>query len=324
MCDSFNIRQMEAFRAVIKHGSVSRAANSLFITQSAVSKLISALEVDVELTLFERRSGRLQPTPAALKLYEHSDRVFTELSQLGREIKLLKNEGPRVFSIGLLPVLASRYSAEVCKAFRERHPTVHLSLMTGNSAIIKDLLISRKLDVGIISTPINHPAFVSESVLGSSLVCVMPQDHPLTSKEVIHVQDLHQFEFVDYNPNDQCSAVQSKIFDQFNCRPKLTINATTASLVMNLVESGFGVGLVHPATAYWRKTALCIKPFLPQTPISYYFCHDQNLHNADLIQSFTECMHQVHAQTFDIQCNKMHNVYPKTAEYSSPDHTTPA
>lgn len=100
MCDSFNIRQMEAFRAVIKHGSVSRAANSLFITQSAVSKLISALEEDVELTLFERRSGRLQPTPAALKLYEHSDRVFTELSQLGREIKLLKNEAPASFQLG--------------------------------------------------------------------------------------------------------------------------------------------------------------------------------------------------------------------------------
>lgn len=298
MCDTFNIRQMEAFRAVIKHGSVSRAANCLFVTQSAVSKLISALEEEAGLALFERRSGRLQPTSAALKLYEHSGRVFTELSQLGREIKLLKEDCPRVFSIGLLPVLASRYSAEVCKMFREKHPDINLSLMTGNTATIKDLLISRKLDVGITSTPINHPAFISEPVLKSSLVCILPKNHPLAGKEVIHAQDLHEIDFVDYNANDQCSSVQSKIFDQFGCSPKLTIDATTASMVINLVESGFGVGMVHPATAYWRKTGLCIKPFLPQTPISYYFCHDQALHNSDLIQYYLACMNQVHDRVF--------------------------
>lgn len=298
MCDIFNIRQIEAFRAVIKHGSVSRAANYLFVTQSAVSKLISALEEDTGLALFERRSGRLQPTSAALKLYEHSDRVFTELSQLGREIKLLKDDCPRIFSIGLLPALASQYSAEVCKVFREKHPNIHLSLIVGNSAMIKDLLISRKLDVGIVSTPINHPDFVSEPVLKSSLVCILPQDHQLADREMIHAQDLHQIEFIDYNPNDLSSAVQSKLFDQFGCNPKLTIDATTASLVINLVESGFGVGMVHPASAYWRKTSLCIKPFFPQTPVSYCFCHDQGLHNSDLIRSYLECMNEVYYQVF--------------------------
>lgn len=299
MCDIFNLRQMEAFRAVVKHGSVSRAANSLYVTQSAVSKLISALEDDIELTLFERRSGRLQPTTAALKLYEHSDRVFSELTQLGREIQLLKEERHRVFAVGMIPALTSRFSADVCKAFRQRHPDVHLSLLAGNSAMIKDQLISRKLDVGIISTPINHPAFVAEPVLNSSLVCILPQDHLLADQEVIHAQDLHQMDFVDYNPHDLCSAVHSKLFDQFHCSPKLTIDATTASMVINLVESGFGVGLVHPASAYWRKTDLCIKPFLPETPASYYLCHDQNVHNADLLQSFIECMNQVYNAAFD-------------------------
>jgi DNA-binding transcriptional LysR family regulator len=298
MREIFNIRQMEAFRAVIKHGSISRAASSLFITQSAVSKLISALEEDAELRLFERHSGRLQPTSAALRLYEHSDRVFAELSQLNREIKLLKGESRRVFSVGVLPALASQYSAEVCRFFREKNADIHISLVTGNTPSIKEMLISRKLDVGVISTPIDHPSFVARPVLSSSLVCVLPLGHPLAGQEVIHAQDLHQFDFVDYNPDDQCSALQSKIFDQCGCSPRFAIDGTTASVVINLVASGFGVGLVHPASAYWRRKDLCIKPFVPQTPISYYFCHGNETHNADLIQSFAECMSWVY-------CNAM-------------------
>ena len=298
MREIFNIRQIEAFRAVIEHGSVSRAATSLFITQSAVSKLITALEEDSGLKLFERCTGRLCPTPAALQLYETSDRVFAGLMQFNRKISTLKNENQRVFSVGVLPALASQYSAEVCKLFSEQHPEIRLSLVVGNSPYIKDLLINRKLDVGIISTPVNHPSFMAEPVLSSFLVCVLPLDHPLSGEDCIHAKSLHQVNFVDYNPEDQSSTMQRKIFDQHCVCPSYAIDGTTASVVINLVASGFGVGLVHPASAHWRRKDLCIRPFLPQTPISYYFCHDSQAYNASLIDSFAECMDEVYYKVF--------------------------
>lgn len=294
MRDTCNIRQIEAFRAVIEHGSVSRAASSLFITQSAVSKLISALEEDAGLTLFERYSGRLHPTSVALKLYSHSDRVFAELFQLNRKIKYLKSKARRTFAIGFLPALASQYSVEVCKIFREKNPDIDISLVVESTATIKEMLVSRKLDVGVIATPIDHPSFIAKPVLCSTLVLILPVGHPLADQEAIHARDLHGFDFVDYNPGDLCSALQRKVFDQFGCTPKFAINGTTASVVINLVASGFGVGLVHPASAYWRRRDLCIRPFSPKTPISYYFCHDSDTHNADLIQSFSECINLVY------------------------------
>lgn len=298
MRETFNIRQLEAFRAVIKHGSVSRAANSLFITQSAVSKLISALEEQTELELFERHSGRLKATSSALKLYDHSDRIFEELSSLTHKIEHLKNQGRRTFSIGFLPALASQYSAEVCRLFRERNPDIDISLVTGNTPTIKEMLINRKLDVGVVSTPIDHPSFIAKPILSSSLVLVLPVGHPLTDQESVHARDLNGLDFVDYNPDDLCSALQRKIFDQFGSTPKFAINGTTASVVINLVASGFGAGLVHPASAHWRRQDICVKPFVPNTPTSYYFCHDNQSHNSELILSFAQCMNTVYYRVF--------------------------
>lgn len=270
MRDVFNLRQLEAFRAVIKHGSVSRAASSLFVTQSAVSKLISSLEEDTDLKLFSRDSGRLKPTSDALKLFEHSDRLFAELSGLKRKIAGLKNKGRRSFAIGVLPALASQYSAEVCRIFREENPQVELSLVTGNTPAIKEMLINRKLDLGVISTPIDHPSFIARPVLSSSLVSILPREHPLAQQETIHARDLNGFDFVDYNLDDQCSALQRKIFEKFDCQPNFVINGTTASVVINLVVAGFGVGLVHPASAHWRRQDLCVAFFAPNTYILLY------------------------------------------------------
>ncbi|SEI80078.1 DNA-binding transcriptional regulator, LysR family [Allopseudospirillum japonicum] len=298
MREIFNLRQLEAFRAVVKHGSVSRAASSLFITQSAVSKLISTLEDNLEFALFERYSGRLHPTSDALKLYEQSDPVFSELSQLNHRIKQLQNKERRTFSIGVLPALASQYSAEVCKVFCENHPNIDISLFSGNTPTIKEMLINGKLDIGVISLPIDHPSFVAYPVLSSILVAVLPKEHILAKQERLHAQDLHGLDFVDYNPDDPSSALQRKLFDQFDCAPKFTINGTTASIVINLVASGFGVGLVHPASAHWRRKDLCIKPFMPETPISYYFCYDSQTYKSDLIQAFAQYMNQVYYKVF--------------------------
>jgi DNA-binding transcriptional LysR family regulator len=298
MRETFNIRQLEAFRAVIKHGAVSRAADSLYITQSAVSKLIAALEEQTGLTLFERSSGRLRPTSDALKLFDQSDRVFSELSGLSRKVQQLKNNGSRSFAIGFLPALASQYSAEICRIFRQEHPDIELSLVIGNTPAIKEMLINRKLDVGVVATPIDHPSFTAEPILNSSLVLIMPQGHPLADQEGVHARDLDGLDFVDYNPDDPCSALQTKLFGQFGSTPRFTINGTTASVVINLVAAGFGAGLVHPASAHWRRPDLCIKPFYPKTPISYYFCHDNQPHNAELIQYLRHCMQRVHNHVF--------------------------
>jgi DNA-binding transcriptional LysR family regulator len=85
-----NIRQLEAFRAVMIARSTTGAAELLDVSQPAVSRLIVQLEASLELTLFDRSSGRLAPTPEALLLHEEVERTVVsvdKIRELAREIK---------------------------------------------------------------------------------------------------------------------------------------------------------------------------------------------------------------------------------------------
>ena len=86
------VRQLEAFRAVIQHGSVTGAAEALGLSQPAISKALALLETETGLSLFERRNRRLVPTAEALILHGEVDKMFLALTRivgLSRELKSL-------------------------------------------------------------------------------------------------------------------------------------------------------------------------------------------------------------------------------------------
>ena len=89
------LRQVEAFKAVIEHGTVSRAAEIMHVSQPAMSKLIAHLEEDTGLTLFDRLKGRLAPTQRGMRLYEEIDRIFAGLRQVENAIDTIRRDQQR-------------------------------------------------------------------------------------------------------------------------------------------------------------------------------------------------------------------------------------
>lgn len=294
MKNPFNIKQLEAFKAVIEHGQVSRAASALFLSQSAVSKLIAALEEHTGLLLFERRLGRLFPTEDASHLFRHLDVVFTGLQQLDREAQLLrhKDNHKALFSIGVLPALASEFSAQLCCLFRREQPDVHVSVMIGTSPALRSSMLEQRLDVAMMATQMDHPDFLDQQFMHAEQVCIMQQNHPLAQQASVHPSDLHQLDFVDYNPDGPSCR---PIFERHGSYPRYSIAATTSAMVIDLVSAGFGVGLVHPASIHWRQHNLRVTPFIPAVTSSYCMSYRQtaNQANSALLASFNRCLEQI-------------------------------
>ncbi len=86
------MRQLEALRAVVKHQTVTEAAKFMRLSQPAVSKLISNLEYETKLQLFERMKRRLVPTGEALILYEQAEEIFSGLREIARISGELRNQ----------------------------------------------------------------------------------------------------------------------------------------------------------------------------------------------------------------------------------------
>ena len=92
MARAINLRQVEMLKAVVEHGTVSRAAVVLGISQPAASKLLMQLERDGGLKLFDRARGRLAPTAQGMRLYEEIDRIFAGVRQVETAIAVIRRE----------------------------------------------------------------------------------------------------------------------------------------------------------------------------------------------------------------------------------------
>src|SRR4051794_13727086 len=117
-----NLRQIEAFKAVIEHSTVSTAASVLNISQPAMSKLIAHLEADAELRLFERIKGRLAPTEQGMRLYEEIDRIFSGVQQVENAIDAIHRHSQGRLVIGVMPALSGSFVQQVVTAFLRVHP----------------------------------------------------------------------------------------------------------------------------------------------------------------------------------------------------------
>ena len=101
-----NLRQIEAFKAVIEHGTVSRAADILNVSQPAISKLIAHLEADAEVRLFDRVNGRLAPTERGMRLYQEIDRIFSGVQQIENAAEAIRREEQGRLVVGVMPALS--------------------------------------------------------------------------------------------------------------------------------------------------------------------------------------------------------------------------
>ncbi|KCV10458.1 transcriptional regulator, LysR family [Bordetella holmesii 04P3421] len=159
MKDVLNLRQIEAFKAVIEHGTVSQAATVLGVSQPAVSKLLTHLEADSGLKLFDRVRGKLAPTTQGMRLYREIDRVFNGLRQVEQAVESIRRAEQRTLNVGVLPALAAPFIRRVTMQFLARHPDVRVSIQSRGSLFLADWLATRHIDVALLgamsTTPIS-------------------------------------------------------------------------------------------------------------------------------------------------------------------------
>ena len=185
------LRQLEAFHAVVVNGSVTRAAESLHITQPAVSRLVAALEQAVGFRLFRRVASGLRPTPEAGYLFDEVEKALANLNHISKMTEDLQGRKMGRLRVACLPGFATSFLPRLLAGFINEHPGLNVTLEPRAPARIEEWVAARQFDVGLSEGFRENPAIVSESILVRT-VCVVPKKHPLSSKDVITAKDLHK------------------------------------------------------------------------------------------------------------------------------------
>lgn len=265
-----NLRQLEAFRAVILSQTVTRAAEMLHISQPAATRLIASLEDDIGFTLFDRIKGRLQPTAEAMTLYQEVQRSLVGVERIARTAQDIRSLKRGSLHIACAPAMGLVFMPRVIAAFMAEHDGVHISLVVHSSSEVIDLVVGQRCDLGIIVLPNTYPSPRSEQLLATRMLCALPAGHRLCDKSVIVPEDLRGEAFISY-PHSIGSRQQiDTIFAAHGVERQLRLETQLSQPMCEFVEHGLGVALVDVLSAVnYRGTGIVFKAFEPAIEMDF-------------------------------------------------------
>lgn len=160
-----SVRQLEAFSLVYKLGSVSKAADRMFISQSAVSVLLRQLETVLQTRLFDRTTRSLQPTAAAHEAILSANRILQEIGRLSSAMKGLAEKSLGRVALGVSSAHSASIFPRILKAFIERFPKVEVVVRDVPHDQLGRLLLDDEVEFTIGGPPESHePELCYETV----------------------------------------------------------------------------------------------------------------------------------------------------------------
>lgn len=266
-----NLRQLEAFRAVMLSGSVTQAAIALHISQPAVSKLLADLEHQLGFPLFLRAKGMaLVVTPEADLFLHEVERNFAGIAALKQAAADIRNASAGTLRVAALPALGVSFLPAVIRTFRTRYPGVTVQLQTRSSSTVRQWIANRQFDIGLATPAREMPGVAMRPFLRCAGACVLPMEHPLAQKAVITPADLEGEAFVSLALEDRTRHRIDRIFDDAGVQRELVIETQYAMTVCALVLQGLGCSILNPITAHdYTERGLVVRPFKPDVLFEY-------------------------------------------------------
>jgi len=260
-----NLRQLDAFRAVMNAGSVVGAARALFVSQPAVSRLIADFEQATGLRLFARSGNRLQATSEADMLYREVQRAYFGIEEVKRCATALVHRKAGHLRIGCPSAYATSVLLDPLEAFAHEYPSVDVTISIGNNRAIEGWVNSRLVDVGVIRDASRLPGMETVALSDEPAVCVVPRGNALARKSAVRAEDMQGQAYISLASESRVRQTIDAAVADVDFARRFVIETQNAALLYDMVRRGMGIAIVNPFVA--RKQVsdeFVIRPFLPR------------------------------------------------------------
>ncbi|GAA2878701.1 aminoethylphosphonate catabolism LysR family transcriptional regulator [Aminobacter niigataensis] len=236
--------QLRAFHYVAICGGFSRAAETLFLTQPAISDQVRKLEEEYDVLLFNRHKKQVTPTAAGQQLLEITRRMFDTEQQA---LELLSES--RALRSGTLRIVAdaAHHLLHILGQFRQKYPGIQVSVRAGNTETVISSLYSYEADIGVLGEIPTGRDFEVVNLNSTPIVAFVSTDHPLAVAKSL---SLHELSLLPLVMRERGSKTRAKLEDLaakegFEFKP--AIEAEGREAVREIVASGAGIGFVSAA-----------------------------------------------------------------------------
>jgi len=244
-------RRLQVFHTVARLLSFTKAADTLHMTQPAVTFQVRQLEEYFNTRLFDRTHNRITLTKVGQTVFEHADRIFEQYALMENTVKEMTGDVSGVLLIGASTTIAEYMLPVLLGDFKRQHPDVNIRLKVSNTDEIVSMVENNVIDLGVVEAPVNNKNLAVELCRMDQLVAIVPPHHPLTKKQSVSIKDISQYSFISREEGSGTRDVVNEYFNQAELSPDdihIVMELGSSEAIKGAVTSGMGISILSRAT----------------------------------------------------------------------------
>lgn len=257
-----NLNQFRSFFLAAREKSITKAAQSLYVTQPAVTMQIKSLEQDLGLKLFRKYGKGIDLTDAGEVLFGYAERIFGIVKEMDHVMKGYANLTHGSLTMGTTPSFARHLMPGLLSRFQEEFPGVKVYLEVGSSQEIANHLLEFKYDLGIIAR-LPYPSKLKAVPYSKEEFClVIPPRHRFAMRQEISLQELQNEPIIIRENGSGSRHAILSLLDAHGVKPSVLLEAGSFEFIKEYISNGRGISFLYKPE-FQQEVKMGLLKFMP-------------------------------------------------------------
>jgi len=246
-------RRLQVFHTVARLLSFTKAAESLHMTQPAVTFQVRQLEEYFKTRLFDRTHNRISLTDAGVRVYEYADKIFELYTEMDNAVRGMTGEISGVLIMGASTTIAEYMLPALLGDFKHKYPDVNVHLKVSNTEGIVSMVENNDIDLGVVEAPVMNKNLVVEECRKDRLVAIVPPKHMLAGEQQIKLKDLLDHAYIAREEGSGTREVIQEYVSSVGMKPgdvHVAMELGSPEAIKGAVEASMGVSIVSEVTIH--------------------------------------------------------------------------
>lgn len=239
-----DIRQLNYFLEVGRKKSITKAADSLHISQPALSKMIKGLEDEIGLPLIIRSNKLNEITDAGLVVMEYAQKMSALRDEMNSTLNDMTNLKRGKIHIGLPPIIGSLFFPKVISKFHHQFPNVEINITEYGGARVVKSVEEGEFELGVAVLPIEEKEFDVYPIVEEEMKLLVPVNHRFSERDSVELIELKEEEFIFYNEEFSLHGIMRNEFILAGFEPNILFKSSQWDFMTEMVSANLGVTIL--------------------------------------------------------------------------------
>jgi LysR family transcriptional regulator, regulator for metE and metH len=255
-----DFKYIKLISAIVEYGSITKAAEILNLTQSALSHQLKEVESQKGIKFFTRSNRKLSLTPAGKMVYESSERILAEINRLESDLKNITSLNSGNIRVSAACTTSYHWLPKVLQAFKSDYPNVQIDIVLENYSNPINEIIKGKIDLSIVITPTENENIEYKFLFDDELVAVFSRKHRFNNKQYLIAKDFQGEHLIIHSKPLNTVVFYEQVLKPKGIEPLKISELPLTEATIELIKSDYGVAVMSK----WS-----IAPYLNSNQISF-------------------------------------------------------